>query len=61
MCTGKDCNSQPANCLKDQYVLRHCCVDDRTDKTGHSVNILVIPGSTRKTDSLFLANLVIAR
>ncbi|TFB19700.1 DUF2655 domain-containing protein [Lelliottia nimipressuralis] len=38
--TGKYCNPQPANCLKDQYVLRHCCVDDRSDKIGHSVNIL---------------------
>ncbi|QUI98548.1 hypothetical protein KCP74_20725 [Salmonella enterica subsp. enterica] len=28
----KDCNPQPANCLKNQYVLRHCCVDDRSDK-----------------------------
>ena len=32
--TGKDCNPQPANCLKDQYVLRHCCVDDRSGKIG---------------------------
>ncbi|PAC14580.1 hypothetical protein CD006_05195 [Enterobacter sp. 10-1] len=39
-CTGKDCNPQPANCLKDQYVLRHCCVDDRSDKIGHSANLL---------------------
>ena len=42
--TGKDCNPQPANCLKDQYVLRHCCVDDRSDKIGHSVDILTKPG-----------------
>ena len=38
--TGKDCNPQPANCLKDQYVLRHCCVGDRSDKIGHSANVL---------------------
>lgn len=42
--TGKYCNPQPANCLKDQYVLRHCCVDDRSDKIGHSVDILTKPG-----------------
>ena len=40
--TGKDCNPQPANCLKDQYVLRHCCVYDRTGKTGHSAHLLVL-------------------
>jgi hypothetical protein len=39
--TGKDCNPQPANCLKVQYVLRHCCVYDRTGKTGHSAYLLV--------------------
>jgi hypothetical protein len=40
--TGKDCNPQPANCLKDQYVLRHCRVVDRSDKMGHSVTLLVL-------------------
>gem|GEM_PF-2492330 len=40
--TGKDCNPQPANCLKVQYVLRHCCVDERTDKTGNSAKFLVL-------------------
>ncbi|RXY64341.1 hypothetical protein DD582_19330 [Klebsiella pneumoniae] len=39
-CTGKDCNPQPANCLKDHNVLRHCCVGDRSDKIGHSANVL---------------------
>ncbi|WP_318377636.1 hypothetical protein, partial [Enterobacter sp.] len=40
--TGKDCNPQPANCLNDQYVLRHCCVDERTGKIGDSVKFIVI-------------------
>jgi len=48
--TGKYCNPQPANCLKDQYVLRHCCVDDRSDKIGHSVVILTKPGFNTEND-----------
>ena len=39
-CTGKYFNPQPANCLKDHNVLRHCCVGDRSDKIGHSANVL---------------------
>ncbi|MBB1199700.1 DUF2655 domain-containing protein [Enterobacteriaceae bacterium 89] len=39
--TGKDCNPQPANCLKDKYVLRHCCIKNHSDKMGHSVHHLV--------------------
>ncbi|EGT4255419.1 DUF2655 domain-containing protein [Citrobacter amalonaticus] len=51
--TGKDCNPQPANCLKDQYVLRHCCVDDRSDKMGLSVKFLVLTRFSTETVTLF--------
>ncbi|EFA4760593.1 DUF2655 domain-containing protein [Escherichia coli] len=51
--TGKDCNPQPANCLKDQYVLRHCCVDDRSGKMGYSVKFLVLTRMDTETASLF--------
>ncbi|OOO96367.1 hypothetical protein AJR19_001100, partial [Shigella dysenteriae] len=50
---GKDCNPQPANCLKDQYVLRHCCVDDRSGKMGYSVKFLVLTRMDTETASLF--------
>ena len=51
--TGKDCNPQPANCLKDQYVLRHCCVDDLSGKMGHSVKFLVLTRFDTETVTLF--------
>ncbi|AVR03873.1 hypothetical protein A8H26_14845 [Pluralibacter gergoviae] len=58
---GKDCNPQPANCLKDKNVLRHCCINNRSDKTGHSATGLFIQVIIRKTASLFPANPLIAR
>ena len=51
--TGKDCNPQPANCLKNQYVLRHCCVDDLSGKMGHSVKFLVLTRFDTETVTLF--------
>ncbi|EAT0342814.1 DUF2655 domain-containing protein [Salmonella enterica subsp. enterica serovar Oslo] len=50
---GKDCNPQPANCLKNQYVLRHCCVDDRSDKMGYSAKLFVLTSFGAETASLF--------
>lgn len=39
-----DCNPQPANCLKVQNVLRHCCVDEHSGKIGNSAKFLVLTG-----------------
>ncbi|MDI5454565.1 hypothetical protein MJM04_34615, partial [Salmonella enterica subsp. enterica serovar Cerro] len=46
-------NIHYANCLKNQYVLRHCCVDDRSDKMGYSAKLFVLTSFGAETASLF--------